>query len=74
MSKAKVVLCARINDGTRAFPFVNVEIRRNAIRLPIEHDGKVYDADSLMGFYAALSPCRGQLPLSRLHWRRPAAR
>jgi integrase/recombinase XerD len=52
MSKAKVVLAARVNDGTGKFPFVKVEIKRNAIKLPVEVDGKVYMDDALLGFYA----------------------
>jgi integrase len=52
MSKAKVVLTARINDGTGKFPFVNVEIKRNAIKLPIEVDGQIFEPDGLLGFYA----------------------
>lgn len=52
MSKAKAVLVARVNDGSGQFPFVNVEIRRNAIRLPIELNGKVYADDAVLGFYA----------------------
>jgi integrase len=52
MSKAKVVLTARVNDGTGKFPFVGVEVRRNAIKLPVEHEGKVYEPDSILGFYA----------------------
>jgi hypothetical protein len=51
VSKAKVVLAARINDGAQ-FPFVNVEIKRNAIRLPIEHNGTVFEPDAVLGFYA----------------------
>src|SRR6516164_11396691 len=49
MSKAKVVLTARLN--TRGFPFVNVTIRRNAIEQPVEIDGKVYSGESIQGFY-----------------------
>jgi integrase len=52
MSRAKAVLAARINDGTGKFPFVNVVIRRNAIRLPIEIDGKVFEPDAILGYYA----------------------
>jgi integrase len=54
MSKAKVVLTARLNDGGN-FPFVNVEIKRNAVKMPIEHDGKFYGLpvnDLVLGFYA----------------------
>jgi len=50
--KAKAVLAARINDRTGKFPFVNVQIRRNAIVLPVEHEGKAYADDALLGFYA----------------------
>ena len=52
MSKAKVALTARINDGSGQFPFVNVEIKRNAIKLPIEAHGKVFEPDSVLGFFA----------------------
>ncbi len=52
MSRAKAVLAARINDGAGKFPFVNVEIRRNAIRLPIEVDGKVFEPEAILGYYA----------------------
>ena len=55
MSKPRVVLTARVNDGNGQFPFVNVEIKRNAIKMPIEHDGKFYgqpDNDLVLGFYA----------------------
>ena len=55
MSKPKVVLAARINDGTGKFPFVNVEIKRNAIKMPIENGNKFYgqpDNELLLGFYA----------------------
>jgi integrase/recombinase XerD len=54
MSKAKVVLTARLNDGGN-FPFVNVEIKRNAVKMPIEHNGKFYGLpvnDLILGFYA----------------------
>jgi integrase len=50
--RAKAVLVARVNDGTGQFPFVNVVIRRNSIRLPIELDGKVFEPDVILGFYA----------------------
>jgi len=49
MSKAKVVLTARLN--TKGFPFVNVTIRRNAIEQPVEIDGKIYSGESIQGFY-----------------------
>lgn len=54
MSKAKVVMTARLNDGGN-FPFVNVEIKRNAVKMPIEHNGKFYGLpvnDLVLGFYA----------------------
>ncbi len=51
MSKAKVVLIARVKDNGH-FPFVNVEIKRNVIRLPIEIDGKVFEPESILGYYA----------------------
>jgi len=51
MSKAKVVLIARVKDNGQ-FPFVNVEIKRNAIRLPIETNSKVYEPDAILGFFA----------------------
>ena len=54
MSKAKVVLTARLNHGGN-FPFVNVEIKRNAAKMPIEHNGKFYGLpvnDLILGFYA----------------------
>jgi len=49
MSKAKVVLTARLN--TKGFPFVNLKIRRSAIEQPVEIDGKVYSGESIQGFY-----------------------
>ncbi len=49
--KAKVALVARINDGSKAFPFVSVEIGRRGIKLPVEKGGKVYGPDSILGFY-----------------------
>src|SRR2546422_3696258 len=49
--KAKVSLLARINDGTKAFPFVTVEISRRGIKLPVEHNGKIYMDDKILGFY-----------------------
>jgi integrase len=49
--KAKVSLLARINDGTKAFPFVTVAVSRRGIKLPIEKDGKTYLTDSVLGFY-----------------------
>jgi integrase len=49
--KAKVSLLARINDGTKAFPFVTVALGRRGIKLPVEKDGKVYLQDSILGFY-----------------------
>jgi integrase/recombinase XerD len=55
MSKAKVVLTARVNDGNGQFPFVSVEIKRNAVKMPIEHNGKFYGQpvnDLVLGFYA----------------------
>lgn len=52
MSRARVVLTARINDGSGKFPFANVQIRRNAVVLPVEHEGKAYADDALLGFYA----------------------
>jgi len=51
MSKAKVVLIARVKDNGQ-FPFVNVGIKRNAIKLPIEVNGKVYQPDSILGYFA----------------------
>lgn len=54
MSKARAVLTARLNDGGN-FPFVNVEIKRNAVKMPIEHNGKFYGLpvnDLVLGFYA----------------------
>jgi integrase len=52
MSKAKVVLAARVKDGKGLFPFVAVMVKKNAIKLPIEVDGKVYEPDSILRFYA----------------------
>jgi integrase len=52
MSKAKAVLVARVNDGTGKFPFVNVTIKKNAVRLPIEANGRVYEPDSVLGYFA----------------------
>jgi integrase len=55
MSKAKVVLAARVNDGTGKFPFVAVAVKKNAIKMPLSHEGKFYgqpDNDLLLGFYA----------------------
>ena len=54
MSVAKVVLAARVNDGTGKFPFVSLTIRRNAIKFPIEHAGKFIEpnSDVILGFYA----------------------
>jgi integrase/recombinase XerD len=49
--KAKVSLLARINDGTRAFPFVTVNVARRGIKLPVEKGGKTYLQDSILGFY-----------------------
>jgi integrase/recombinase XerD len=49
--RAKVSLVARINDGTRTFPFVSVQVSRKGVKLPIEKDGKVYLQDSILGFY-----------------------
>ncbi|HEY6385629.1 MAG TPA: hypothetical protein VIX91_08110, partial [Candidatus Acidoferrum sp.] len=51
-NKAKAVLVARINDGTGKFPFANVAVKRNAIVLPVEHGGKVYEPAAILGFYA----------------------
>jgi len=52
MSKAKVVLTARVKDSSGQFPFVGVEVKRNAIRLPIEVKGKVYEPDAILGYFA----------------------
>jgi len=52
MSKAKVVLAARVSDGRGQFPFVSVEVKRNAIRLPIEVKGKIYGPDVILGYFA----------------------
>jgi integrase len=51
MSKAKVVLIVRVKDNGQ-FPFVNVEIKRNAIKLPIEVNGKAYQPDVILGYFA----------------------
>jgi integrase len=50
MSKPKVVLIARLN--IEDFPFANVGIRRNAVKLPVEFNGKVYEPEAIQGFYA----------------------
>jgi integrase len=58
MSKAKVVLAARLN--TKGFPFVNVKIRRNAIEQPVEIDGKIYSGESIQGFYVRFPHIAGK--------------
>src|SRR5260370_37723336 len=52
MSKAKAVLVARVKSSNGQFPFVAVEVRRNAIKLPIEANGKVYELDAILGYFA----------------------
>jgi len=51
MSRAKAVLAARINDGAGKFPFVNVEIRRNASGYPSGRR-KSLRAEAILGYYA----------------------
>jgi integrase len=50
--KAKVTLVARVNDGTRKFPFLTVTIRRNSIVLPVQNGHRAYEPDAILGFYA----------------------
>src|SRR5260370_13826759 len=52
MSKAKAVLVARVKSSNGQFPFVAVEVRRNAIKLPIEVKGTVYELDAILGYFA----------------------
>jgi len=52
MSKAKAVLVARVKSSNGQFPFVAVEVKRNAIKLPIEANGKVYELDAILGYFA----------------------
>ena len=50
--KPKVTLVARVNRGKDDFPFANVEIKRNAIKLPVEYQGKTFEPEAILGFYA----------------------
>lgn len=52
--QAKVSLLARVNDGTRRFPFIPAEIHRRAILLPVERqsDGRSFGLNDIIGFYA----------------------
>lgn len=59
--KAKVVLAARVKDGEQ-FPFIPVQIVRNAIKLPVEQHikdergriikTKYYEPDAILGYFA----------------------
>jgi integrase len=54
--RAKPALVARVNDGTKAFPRIPVEIRRRAIVFPIERkDGRLFHPADIIGFYARYS-------------------
>src|SRR5882757_4736069 len=50
--KAKAVLTARVKGDNGQFPFVGVEVKRNSIKLPIEANGKVYQTEAVLGFFA----------------------
>jgi integrase len=52
--KARVSLQARVNDGTKSFPQLPVEIKRRMILLPVERekDGRFFDLKDIIGFYA----------------------
>ena len=50
--KPRVSLLARVNDGTGAFPFSSVEIKRRAIVLPVERQGRFFSLPDIVGFYA----------------------
>jgi integrase/recombinase XerD len=53
--KSKVTLLARVNDGTGAFPFLSVGIKRRAIVLPVERNGSFFALRDIAGFYARFS-------------------
>lgn len=50
--KAKVTLLARVNDGSKVFPFIAAEVGRRGIVLPVEGRGRFFEPDSIIGFYA----------------------
>ena len=53
--KAKAVLTAKVNDGTKKFPRVPVKIVRNAIGMPIKARGRSFESSDIIGFYARYS-------------------
>lgn len=52
--KAKVVLIARVNDGTGTFPSIPVNLTAKRIVTPVkrEKDGKLFNGETILGFYA----------------------
>jgi site-specific recombinase XerD len=65
--RAKVTLLARVNDGTRNFPFVTVQIGRKGIALPVEdRHRRVFEPDSIQGFYARYTNGTGKRKIDAL--------
>ena len=51
--KPKVTLLARVNDGTKKFPFFTCELSRRGIVLPVESpSGRLFHLPDISGFYA----------------------
>jgi integrase len=63
--KAKVTLMARVNDGTKSFPFISARIGRRGIVLPVEVRGRFFEPDSIIGFYARY-PANGKRKIEPL--------
>ena len=55
--KSKVTLLARLN--TEGFPFVKATFKNCGIKLPIERNGKYFEPERIMGFYARYSKMGG---------------
>jgi integrase len=53
--RAKVALVARVNDGRKKFPRIPVKIVRRAIAIPLEHAGRFYNTQDVIGFYGRYS-------------------
>src|ERR1700739_3554895 len=48
--QAKVTLLARLN--VEGFPFTSAQIGRKGIVFPVEHNGRGFEPDAIMSFYA----------------------
>ena len=53
--RAKVSLSARVNDGTGKFPRIPVKVVRRGIAVPVEHAGRFFNSEDVVGFYGRYS-------------------